>query len=125
MVKKDRKDINFDPENPDSGGLSSSIEIRNGDYSYQLTSVIDKISKSHNSTTLLNVINKGKILRTIHCIPNSEYGSLTSLDPAYLGSMQWIKYISRLPNLIAWIYCIDIKIRKQIKWMFAAAIISH
>lgn len=88
VVKKDRKEVNFDFENPDGGGLSSSIEIRNGNYSYQLISVIDKISERHNSTTLLNVINKGRILRTIYCIPNSEYGSLTSLDPAYLGSMQ-------------------------------------
>ncbi|MBB3307564.1 MULTISPECIES: hypothetical protein [unclassified Enterobacter] len=88
VVKKDRKEVNFDLENPDGGGLSSSIEIRNGNYSYQLISVIDKISERHNSTTLLNVIYKGRILRNIYCIPNSEYGSLTSSDPAYLGSMQ-------------------------------------
>ena len=96
VVKKDRKEVNFDLENPDGGGLSNSIEIKNGDYNYQLISVIDNLSEEHGSTTLLNIISKGRILKTIYCIPNSEYGSLISTDPAYLGPLKWIKNKSRL-----------------------------
>lgn len=88
IIKKDRKEVNFDLENPDGGGLSNSIEIKNGDYNYQLISVIDNLSEEHGSTTLLNIISKGRILKTIYCIPNSEYGSLISTDPAYLGPLK-------------------------------------
>lgn len=83
---KNESDVQIDLEDPEGGGLSNSVEIQNGEYSYQLISNIDKFTEEHESTTSLNIIKGEDVIKTLYCIPNSVYGDLINIDPTYFGS---------------------------------------
>lgn len=85
-VIRKKSDVQIDLEDPDGGGLSNSVEVKNGAYSYQLISNIDKFSEGHESTTSLNIIKGEHVIKTLYCTPNSVYGDLINIDPTYFSS---------------------------------------
>lgn len=85
LIRKE-SDVQIDLEDPEGGGLSNSVEIKNGKYSYQLISDIDKFTEEHESTTSLNIMKGEDVIKTLYCTPNSVYGDLINIDPTYFGS---------------------------------------
>ncbi|HFK5807045.1 TPA: hypothetical protein ACG0L8_001951 [Enterobacter bugandensis] len=85
IIRK-KSDVKIDLEDPEGGGLSNSVEVKNGAYSYQLISNIDKFSEEHESTTSLNIMKGENVIKTLYCTPNSVYGDLINIDPTYFGS---------------------------------------
>lgn len=85
LIRKE-SDVQIDLEDPEGGGLSNSVEIKNGAYSYQLISNIDKFTEEHESTTSLNIMKGEDVIKTLYCTPNSVYGDLINIDPTYFGS---------------------------------------
>jgi len=85
IIRK-KSDVQIDLEDPEGGGLSNSVEVKNGVYSYQLISNIDKFSEEHESTTSLNIMKGKNVIKTLYCTPKSVYGDLINIDPTYFGS---------------------------------------
>ncbi|MNQ30697.1 hypothetical protein D3C85_440460 [compost metagenome] len=85
-ITRNESDVQIDLEDPEGGGLSNSVEIHNGAYSYQLISNIDKFTEEHEATTSLNIMKGDNVIKTLYCTPNSVYGDLINIDPTYFGS---------------------------------------
>lgn len=59
---------------------TNSIKIKNGSYSYKLTTSIDRIADEQEPLTSLTVAKNNNDLTTFQCIKGSEEGSLISID---------------------------------------------
>ncbi|EJI6848072.1 hypothetical protein NFU85_000435 [Salmonella enterica] len=76
--KKQQIETNF--ENLSGRYATNSIIIRNGNYSYRLTTSIDRIADIQESSTSLTVMKNDKDLTTLQCIKGSEVGALIAID---------------------------------------------
>jgi len=76
--KKQQIETNF--ENLSGRYATNSIIIRNGNYSYRLTTSIDRIADIQEPSTSLTVMKNDKDLTTLQCIKGSEVGALIAID---------------------------------------------
>lgn len=76
--KKQQFETNF--ENLSGKYATNSIIIRNGNYSYRLTTSIDRIADIQEPSTSLTVMKNDKDLTTLQCIKGSEVGALIAID---------------------------------------------
>ncbi|HAV1827359.1 TPA: hypothetical protein JG914_000092 [Enterobacter hormaechei subsp. steigerwaltii] len=59
---------------------TNSIEIKNGNYGYKLTTSVDRIAEEQVPSTSLTVIKDSNDLTTLQCIKGSEVGTLLSIN---------------------------------------------
>lgn len=76
--KKQQVETNFG--NLSGRYATNSIIIRNGNYSYRLTTSIDRIANIQEPSTSLTVMKNDKDLTTLQCIKGSEVGALIAID---------------------------------------------
>lgn len=76
--KKENLAMNF--ENLSGRYATNTIEIKNGNYSYRLTTSVDRIASEQEPTTSLTVIKNGNDLTSIQCLKGSEIGALISIE---------------------------------------------
>ena len=78
MIKRKLQKLNIKQETPEGSGLDSSIEFKNGSYSYTINESLNRVSEDHESTAWLDVKKNGKIINSIDC--NVNNGSLTDIN---------------------------------------------
>lgn len=78
MIKRKFQKLNIKQETPVGSGLDSSIEFKNGTYSYTINESLNRVSEDHESTAWLDVKKNGKIINSIDC--NVNNGSLTDIN---------------------------------------------
>lgn len=79
-LKRKKDQLSLDLGNLSGRYITNSIKIKNGIYSYQLTTSVDRIADEQIPSTSLTVMKNDKSLTTIQCIKDSEEGSLISID---------------------------------------------
>jgi hypothetical protein len=79
LVRK-RNQLIIDFDNVSGRYATNSIEIENDNYSYQLTTSVDRIADEQEPTTSLAVMKNRKYLTTFQCLKGSELGSLINID---------------------------------------------
>jgi len=76
--KRSQIDTNFG--NLSGRYATNTIEIKNGAYSYRLTTSIDRIAKEQEPMTSLTVIKDKNYITSLQCLKGSEKGELISID---------------------------------------------
>lgn len=76
--KRQQLETNF--ENLSGRYATNTIIIKNGNYSYRLTTSVDRISDFQEPSTSLTVMKGEKDLTALQCIKGSEIGSLIAVD---------------------------------------------
>lgn len=79
LVRK-KEDLGVNLENPSGRYLSSTIEIYNKKYTYQIITSVDRIADTQEPKTSLIVMNDKKYLASLNCIKGSEVGSLININ---------------------------------------------
>ncbi|GEM_PF-978449 len=80
QLQKKRDEIDTNLENLSGRYATNSIKIKNGNYSYKLTTSVDRIAVQQDPLTTLTVAKSNNDLTTLQCIKGSEEGSLISID---------------------------------------------
>lgn len=76
--RKEELDVNL--ENLSGRYATNSIEIKNGIYSYRLTTSVDRIANEQDPITSLTVIKNGEGLTSLQCLKGSEIGTIISIN---------------------------------------------
>ncbi len=79
-LKRKKDQLSLDLEKLSGRYATNSIKIKNGIYSYQLSTSVDRIADEQIPSTSLTVMKNDKNLTTFRCIKDSEEGSLISID---------------------------------------------
>lgn len=77
-LKRKKEQLNITKEIPVGTGLNSSIEFKNGIYSYTITESLDRVSEDHEASAWLDVSKNKEIISSIDC--NIDYGSLSDIN---------------------------------------------
>lgn len=77
-LKRKKEQLNIKQEIPVGTGLNSSIEFKNGIYSYTITESLDRVSEDHEASAWLDVSKNKEIISSIDC--NIDYGSLSDIN---------------------------------------------
>jgi len=77
IIKRKLQKLNIKQEIPVGSGLDSSIEFKNGTYSYTINESLNRVSEDHESTAWLDVKKNENIINSIDC--NVNNGSLTDI----------------------------------------------
>lgn len=80
QLNKKREEIESNFENLSGRYATNSIKIKNGSYSYKLTTSVDRVADEQEPLTSLTVAKNNNDLTTFQCIKGSEEGSLISID---------------------------------------------
>jgi len=80
QLQKKRDEIDTNLENLSGRYATNSIKIKNGNYSYKLTTSVDRIAVQQDPLTTLTVAKSNNDLTTLQCIKGSEEGALISID---------------------------------------------
>lgn len=83
-LTKKAEDLNITLETPAGSGLNSTIEIKNGIYSYHLTESINRTNDEHDSSAWLEILKNNILIETINC--DTKYGSIINIDTKYSDS---------------------------------------
>lgn len=70
--------MNITQEIPVGTGLNSSIEFKNGIYSYTVTESLNRVSEEHEASAWLDISKNDNIINSIDCY--IDYGSLSHFD---------------------------------------------
>ncbi|KAB8312646.1 hypothetical protein EH228_06325 [Erwinia endophytica] len=79
QLHKKIEEIETDLENLSGRYATNSIKIKNGIYSYKLTTSVDRIADQQDPLTSLTVAKNNNDLTTLQCIKGSEVGSIVSI----------------------------------------------
>ena len=79
-LSRKKKQIETNFGNLSGRYATNSIIIRNGNYSYRLTTSVDRIADIQEPSTSLTVMKNDKDLTTLQCIKGSEVGALIAID---------------------------------------------
>ncbi|MCQ4104440.1 hypothetical protein NOG67_06325 [Erwinia persicina] len=80
-IKRGLQKLNIIKEVPVGTGLNSSVEFKNGIYSYTINESLNRVSEEHESTAWLDVQKNGDVISSIYC--NVDNGSLSDIDTNY------------------------------------------
>jgi len=81
MIKRKLQKLNIKQETPVGSGLDSSIEFKNGTYSYTINESLNRVSEDHESTAWLDVKKNGNVINLIDC--NVNNGSLSDINVSH------------------------------------------
>ncbi|MDR0164404.1 hypothetical protein P7L84_12570 [Enterobacter ludwigii] len=79
-LRRKKQQIVTDFGNSSGRYSTNSIIIKNGSYSYRLTTSIDRIADIQEPSTSLTVMKNDEDLTTLQCIKGSEVGALIAID---------------------------------------------
>ncbi|MCK1970392.1 hypothetical protein ACP26F_15760 [Franconibacter pulveris 1160] len=72
-----KKHLSITQEIPVGTGLNSSVEFKNGIYSYTINESLNRVSDEHEASAWLDVSKNKDIISSIDC--NIDYGSLSDI----------------------------------------------
>jgi shikimate kinase len=77
-LTKNKDQLNITQEIPVGTGLNSSVEFKNGIYSYTINESLNRVSDEHEASAWLDVSKNKDIISSIDC--NIDYGSLSYIN---------------------------------------------
>lgn len=80
-IKRSLQRLNITQETPVGTGLNSTVEFKNGIYSYTVNESLNRVSEEHESTAWLDVKKNGDIISSMDC--NIDNGSLSDINTKY------------------------------------------
>lgn len=80
-IKRKLKELNITIEMPQGTGLDSSVEFKNGIYSYTINESLNRVSEEHESTAWLDVKNNNEVISSIDC--SVDDGALADINTSY------------------------------------------
>lgn len=76
-LTKNKAQLSITQEIPVGTGLNSSVEFKNGIYSYTINESLNRVSDEHEASAWLDVSKNKDIISSIDC--NIDYGSLSDI----------------------------------------------
>lgn len=76
-LTKNKEQLSITQEIPVGTGLNSSVEFKNGIYSYTINESLNRVSDEHEASAWLDVSKNKDIISSIDC--NIDYGSLSDI----------------------------------------------
>jgi hypothetical protein len=77
-LTRNKEQLSITQEIPVGTGLNSSIEFKNGIYSYTITESLNRVSEEHEASAWLEVSKNKDVISSMDCY--IDYGSLSDID---------------------------------------------
>ncbi|USR59824.1 hypothetical protein NFJ01_16350 [Lelliottia amnigena] len=77
-LTRKKEQLSITQEIPVGTGLNSSIEFKNGIYSYTITESLNRVSDEHEASAWLDVSKNKDVISSMDCY--IDYGSLSDID---------------------------------------------
>lgn len=77
-LTRNKEQLSIMQEIPVGTGLNSSIEFKNGIYSYTITESLNRVSEGHEASAWLDVSKNKDVISSMDCY--IDYGSLSDID---------------------------------------------